>query len=77
MKPIEKLTTTVTTIKNTGDLTTKVDVVSKDEVGQLGRAFNDLSVKLQSTYATLGQRIAEKTAHLQKAVPGLRTSLTK
>ena len=71
MKPIEKLTTTVTTITNTGDLTTKVDVVSKDEVGQLGRAFNDLSVKLQSTYATLGQRIAEKTAHLQKAVLAL------
>ena len=71
VKPIEKLTATVTSIKNTGDLTTKVDVISKDEVGQLGRAFNDLSVKLQSTYATLGQRIAEKTAHLQKAVLAL------
>ena len=71
MKPIEKLTTTVTTIANTGNLTTKVDVVSKDEVGQLGRAFNDLSVKLQSTYTTLEQRIAEKTAHLQKAVLAL------
>ena len=31
MKPIEKLTTTVTTITNTGDLTTKADGVSKDE----------------------------------------------
>ena len=71
MKPIEKLTTTVTTITNTGDLTTKVDVISKDEVGQLGRAFNDLSVKLQSTYANLEQQIAEKTAHLQKAVLAL------
>ena len=40
-------------------------------MGQLGRAFNDLSVKLQSTGATLGQRIAEKTAHLQKAVLAL------
>ncbi len=71
MKPIEKLTTTVTTIKNTGDLTTKVNISSRDEVAQLGRAFNDLSVKLQSTYATLEQRIAEKTAHLQKAVQAL------
>ena len=71
MKPIEKLTTTVTSIKNTGDLTTKVDVVSKDEVGKLGRAFNDLSVKLQSTYASLELQIAEKTAHLQKAVLAL------
>jgi len=71
MKPIEKLTATVTSIKNTGDLTTKVDVVSKDEVGKLGRAFNDLSVKLQSTYASLELQIAEKTAHLQKAVLAL------
>ena len=71
MKPIERLTTAVTTVTRTGDLTTKVDVISKDEVGQLGRAFNDLSVKLQSTYANLEQQIAEKTAHLQKAVLAL------
>lgn len=71
MKPIERLTAAVATITKTGDLTTKVDVSSKDEVGQLGRAFNDMSAKLQSTYATLEQRIAEKTAHLQQAVSAL------
>ena len=71
MKPIERLTAAVTSITKTGDLTTKVDVSSKDEVGQLGRAFNDMSTKLQSTYATLEQRIAEKTAHLQRVVLAL------
>ena len=71
MRPIEKLTSAVATITKTGDLTTKVDISAKDEVGQLGRAFNDMSAKLQSTYATLEQRIAEKTAHLQKAVSAL------
>lgn len=71
MKPIERLTTAVATITKTGDLTTKVDISSKDEVGQLGRAFNDMSTKLQSTYATLEQRIAEKTAHLQQVVLAL------
>lgn len=71
MRPIERLTTAVATISKTGDLTTKVDILSKDEVGQLGRAFNDMSTKLQSTYATLEQRIAEKTAHLQQAVLAL------
>ncbi len=71
MKPIERLTAAVATITKTGDLTTKVDVLSKDEVGQLGRAFNDMSAKLQSTYATLEQRIAEKTAHLQQAILAL------
>ncbi|BBO15793.1 conserved hypothetical protein [Candidatus Brocadia pituitae] len=71
MRPIERLTATVAAITRTGDLTTKVDVLSKDEVGQLGRAFNDMSTKLQSTYATLEQRIAEKTAHLQQAILAL------
>lgn len=71
MRPIERLTATVAAITRTGDLTTKVDILSKDEVGQLGRAFNDMSTKLQSTYATLEQRIAEKTAHLQQAVLAL------
>ncbi|KKO18209.1 MAG: response regulator [Candidatus Brocadia sp.] len=71
MRPIERLTAAVAAITKTGDLTTKVDVLSKDEVGQLGRAFNDMSVKLQSTYATLEQRIAEKTTHLQQAILAL------
>jgi signal transduction histidine kinase/DNA-binding response OmpR family regulator len=71
MKPIERLTAAVATITKTGDLTTKVDILSNDEVGQLGRAFNDMSTKLQSTYATLEQRIAEKTAHLQQVVSAL------
>lgn len=71
MKPIERLTTTVAAITRTGDLAMKVDISSKDEVGQLGRAFNDMSTKLQSTYSTLEQRIAEKTAHLQQAILAL------
>ncbi len=71
MKPIERLNAAVTTIIKTGDLTTKVDISSKDDVGQLGRAFNDMSIKLQSMYATLEQRIAEKTARLQNAVLAL------
>lgn len=71
MKPIERLTAAVTTITKTGDLTTKVDVSATDEVGQLGRAFNDMSTKLQLTYATLEQRIAEKTAYLQQAISAL------
>jgi signal transduction histidine kinase/DNA-binding response OmpR family regulator len=67
MRPIERLTDTVTKIIKTGDFTTKVDVSSHDEVGLLGKAFNELATACQVTYATLEQRIAEKTAHLQKA----------
>ncbi|TLD43176.1 MAG: sensory transduction histidine kinase [Candidatus Jettenia ecosi] len=67
MEPIERLTSTVTFITKTGNPSAQVDISSKDEVGQLAMAFNDMSTKLQSSYAMLEQRIAEKTAHLQKA----------
>lgn len=66
MKPIERLTAAVTTITKTADLTPRVNISSNDEVGQLAMAFNDMSTKLQSLYSTLEQRIAEKTAHLQR-----------
>ncbi|MDR4507079.1 MAG: response regulator [Candidatus Brocadiaceae bacterium] len=67
IRPIEKLTTAATTVTKTGNLRTKVDISTNDEVGKLGRAFNDMSSKLQASYALLEQRIAEKTAHLQNA----------
>lgn len=66
MRPIERLTDTVSAIIKTGDFSTMVDISSRDEVGQLGKAFNELSNKCQCTYSTLEQKIAEKTAHLQK-----------
>ena len=69
MRPIELLTKAVAAVTETGNLATNVDVSSRDEVGQLGRAFNAMSTKLQFTYATLEQRIAEKTSHLQKGNP--------
>lgn len=66
MKPIESLTDAVTSITKTADLTTRVNISSNDEVGRLAMAFNDMSTRLQSLYSTLEQRIAEKTAHLQR-----------
>lgn len=72
LKPIEKLTAAATAIKKTGDLTTRVEISTNDEVGQLGEAFNDMSDKLRSSYAMLEQRITEKTEHLQKAVSALK-----
>ena len=71
MRPIEKLTAAVAIVTKTGDLSTKVDISSNDEVGRLGMAFNEMSSKLRSSYALLEQRIAEKTIHLQKAIHAL------
>jgi len=72
LKPIENLTDAVTNIIRTNDLSTRVNITSNDEVGRLGKAFNEMSNKLRSSYATLEQRIAEKTENLEKAIAALK-----
>ncbi len=46
--PIKLLTDTTTTASDTGDLTKKIQIDSKDEIGQLGRAFNKLIENLNA-----------------------------
>ena len=48
-----------------GDLSTRVAVASRDELGALSAAFNRMATTLQGLYQSLEARVAEKTAHLQ------------
>jgi len=41
-------------------------VESEDEFGDLARGFNRMAAHLQDLYATLEQRVEEKTRHLKK-----------
>lgn len=56
------------------DFSTAVDVVSKDDLGQLALTFNTMVAELRATYTqlqdyahTLEQRVEERTRHLQEA----------
>jgi len=65
-RPIKKLTETVRDIAG-GDLKKRADVKSKDEIGQLGNAFNDMTGKLQDSYDKLKRQVEElKTLDLLK-----------
>jgi PAS domain S-box-containing protein len=60
-----------------GEFTAKVPVRSQDELGHLGRAFNAMAEQIQTTYAALQQRIAERTHELnerKRAEEALRKS---
>ncbi len=46
--PLKKLTLTATTIAKNADLTQKVDIISKDEIGQVAVAFNKLIENLRN-----------------------------
>lgn len=48
------------------DFSARVPVESEDEFGDLARGFNRMAAHLQDLYATLEQRVEEKTRHLEE-----------
>lgn len=65
-KPLAKLTA-VTQALAGGDLTKRADMESKDEIGQLGQAFNQMASQLQEYYGVLEQKVKERTAETEEA----------
>ena len=47
--------------------TTTTGINSKDEIGQLARAFNEMVVKLKESYAGLEQKVRDRTQDLEEA----------
>jgi signal transduction histidine kinase len=50
-----------------GDLTTRVEVKSEDELGILGRAFNHMASSLETMHSGLETLVAERTGELEAA----------
>jgi PAS domain S-box-containing protein len=74
--PLQELASRATAIER-GDFGVSVPVRSHDELGHLGRAFNAMAEQIQTTYAALQQRIAERTHELnerKRAEAALRNS---
>jgi GAF domain-containing protein/HAMP domain-containing protein len=63
--PITRLTSTVEKITN-GDLNVNVDVKSKDEIGILGQAFNQMTRQVQTLINELEQRVQSRTQELYR-----------
>ena len=64
LSPLKKISIIVQMIAN-GDLTKKVDIKSKDEIGQLGIAFNKMSENIKEAHEILESKIEERTKELQ------------
>jgi HAMP domain-containing protein len=63
-----------------GDLTTQIEIVSKDELGKLAGAFNNMVVDLDSSYRSLEeakQKIQEYADHLEEKVKERTRELQK
>ena len=51
-----------------GDLDQQIDVHSGDEIGQMADAFRVMTARLRESYATLEQRVAERTRDLSESL---------
>ncbi len=64
-RPMKRLTNTVEEIAS-GNLAARVKIESDDETGLLARAFNTMADRLNATMHGLEDKIAERTAELEK-----------
>ncbi|MFA5000581.1 MAG: HAMP domain-containing protein, partial [Patescibacteria group bacterium] len=65
IRPIKNLTEAAGKVRQ-GSFDINVAVESKDEIGQLAVAFNDMSVKLKESYSILEAKVKERTKELEK-----------
>jgi len=64
LQPIRALTTTVSAIA-AGDLNRIAEVKNQDEIGVLASEFNEMTAKLRESFATLEQRVKQRTSELE------------
>ncbi len=57
-----------------GDLSHRISVKTGDELEALADQFNDMTKRLEESYAGLEQKVAQRTAELSKSLNELRTA---
>jgi nitrate/nitrite-specific signal transduction histidine kinase len=62
-QPIEEVITAAQKIAG-GDFNQKINVSTNDEIAELARQFNQMSVQLQTLYTEMEQRVADRTKEL-------------
>ncbi|MGI9240318.1 MAG: HAMP domain-containing protein, partial [Verrucomicrobiales bacterium] len=66
LQPIQRLAETANEISG-GELTRRVEVVGNDEIGELGRDFNQMSERLIEANSGLERKVEERTAELEQS----------
>lgn len=58
-----------------GDLTQRISIKTKDEIGMLANEFNKMTAKLEESYSNLEQKVNERTAKLKESEEKYRESI--
>ncbi len=72
--PVVALTEATTRMAR-GDLTSRASVQSHDEIGRLGRSFNEMADQVEATVTTLRQFLSDASHELRTPLTALRTNV--
>lgn len=72
--PLSKLLAAVQKITQ-GDLSKRTEILSEDEIGQLARAFNQMTDALQESYVSLEGKVRQRTKELASEKRKLESTL--
>ncbi|MBO1225103.1 MAG: PAS domain S-box protein [Candidatus Scalindua sediminis] len=72
--PIKRLVQGAKSIAG-GDLTQRITINTKDEIGILANEFNKMTARLEESYSSLEQKINERTAELKESEEKYRESV--
>ncbi len=75
-RPISELTVFAGNLQK-GDFSQRVHIISKDEIGTLGNAFNTMAEKLQEVHHGLEQKVQERTLELEKMKNSLEVQVSE
>lgn len=71
-QPIQALVKGANVFAN-GDFSYRLNITTRDELGRLGAAFNDMAVRLKDFYATLEEKVRQRTEEVETARMKLET----
>ena len=75
LRPIEKLAA-ATEGMGRGEWDQTVDVRSRDEIGDLARAFNQMTLQLKESRSNLEKKVEERTGQLEEKISELNEART-
>ncbi len=75
LRPIEKLVEATERVAR-GEFAQTVDIHSKDEIGDLARAFNQMTLQLEGSRGDLEKKVEERTHQLEENIAELNRART-